>query len=325
MKKNEIAIKLTDKNVNKVYDILNVFGEDNPYEKLENIKWAKQGSIFHFYTSYWCSWDDINKSKKIIKPSQLREILAKEHLKKGDIIICSIGESNYIVDFDCFKHGLPFSYKWAVLGGRLGVRNSKLGGGFDKFIRYATDEEKALLEPNKKEEELVVGEWYVLRDGALINHQDGSSGYGWTATHKIWYNNDGWNNKRDAVKANPEQVKEALTKECIKRYGENWRIVRIKAHATDWGDRLINTDCFQSTITGSFSIWGINGLIFRDGKWAELLPTTIKPKLIDSDIAVIEQLHDTLLDMHGYSLDSKLLSNARTLTKKMHDILNYNK
>lgn len=37
----------------------------------------------------------------------------------------------------------------------------------------------------------------------------------------------------------------------------------------------------------------------------------------DEDVAIIERLHDTLLDNHGYSLDSKLLTDARTLANKL--------
>lgn len=37
----------------------------------------------------------------------------------------------------------------------------------------------------------------------------------------------------------------------------------------------------------------------------------------DEDVAIIERLHDTLLENHGYSLDSKLLTDARILANKL--------
>ena len=37
----------------------------------------------------------------------------------------------------------------------------------------------------------------------------------------------------------------------------------------------------------------------------------------DSDIEIVERLHDTLLDNHGYSLESKLLTDARVLANKI--------
>ena len=35
------------------------------------------------------------------------------------------------------------------------------------------------------------------------------------------------------------------------------------------------------------------------------------------DVAIIERLHDTLYESHGYSLDSKLLTDARALANKL--------
>lgn len=40
-------------------------------------------------------------------------------------------------------------------------------------------------------------------------------------------------------------------------------------------------------------------------------------RISDKDVAIIERLHDTLLDNHGYSLDSKLLTDARILANKL--------
>ena len=37
----------------------------------------------------------------------------------------------------------------------------------------------------------------------------------------------------------------------------------------------------------------------------------------DEDVAIIERLHDTLYESHGYSLDSKLLTDARALANKL--------
>ena len=46
---------------------------------------------------------------------------------------------------------------------------------------------------------------------------------------------------------------------------------------------------------------------------------SVDVKIVDSDIATIEALHDLLLDAHGYSLDFITLKKARELTKKMYD------
>lgn len=42
-------------------------------------------------------------------------------------------------------------------------------------------------------------------------------------------------------------------------------------------------------------------------------------KITSKDIAVVEMMHDLLLDMHKYDLNSNVLSNARELTKRMYE------
>ncbi len=46
---------------------------------------------------------------------------------------------------------------------------------------------------------------------------------------------------------------------------------------------------------------------------------SVDVKIVDSDIATIEALHDLLLDAHGYSLDFITLKRARELTNKMYN------
>ena len=43
----------------------------------------------------------------------------------------------------------------------------------------------------------------------------------------------------------------------------------------------------------------------------------------DSDIAIVEALHDLLLDKHNYVLSFYRLQEARKLTQKMHKIISY--
>lgn len=44
----------------------------------------------------------------------------------------------------------------------------------------------------------------------------------------------------------------------------------------------------------------------------------------DSDIATIEALHDCLLDLHGLKLESRTLTRARELTKRMYNQIQNN-
>ena len=70
------------------------------------------------------------------------------------------------------------------------------------------------------------------------------------------------------VEATPEEWKEAMTKELVKRYGEDWKNVKLKKclwhlHSSNNGDCGLT---FSET-----EIWNRNGMIFKDGIFAEVL------------------------------------------------------
>mgnify|MGYP000993593137 CR=1 FL=1 len=116
-----------------------------------------------------------------------------------------------------------------------------LYGDFAKlnFIRYATEEEKDLLEPKKYNKFAELKEAH--RNGAVIEFRSKYTNFEWEVT------------------LDPA-----------------------------WGD---------------FSEYRIK--------------TEENPTLTDKDIAIVERLHDALLDNHGYSLESKLLTEARMLANKI--------
>ena len=67
----------------------------------------------------------------------------------------------------------------------------------------------------------------------------------------------------------------------------------------------------------------VRRLAFMNG-YNKAKEVTNNYNVIDSDIGTIEVLHDLLLDVHGYELDSIILKRARELTAKMYESL-YNK
>lgn len=85
-----------------------------------------------------------------------------------------------------------------------------------------------------------------------------------------------------------------------------------------------------------------NGAVIQyknnDGKWIDInhpepswsrdeyrIKPEEKPKLVDSDIGVIERLHDALLETYDWRLESDCLVQARKLCTKLHEIIKNNK
>ena len=71
------------------------------------------------------------------------------------------------------------------------------------------------------------------------------------------------------VDVTPEEWKEAMTKELIRRYGEDWENVKLKSNFLKL--ELLNDCCFFSPTITSTEIWNRNGMIFKDGIFAEVL------------------------------------------------------
>ena len=83
-----------------------------------------------------------------------------------------------------------------------------------------------------------------------------------------WYSFSDNETEKGFTEATPEEWKEAMTKELIRRYGENWENVKLKKclwhlHSSNNGDYGLT---FSET-----EIWNRNGMIFKDGIFAEVL------------------------------------------------------
>src|SRR5690606_3944736 len=105
--------------------------------------------------------------RAVIKPRELRNILAKEHLKEGDVCVFKQEGKEHIYRVDKISDG---NYPY--------VHNEKHNVAiyFDNFLRYTTDEEKAQLETNKVKsefgiDEVELGVWYKWNNGCLVVYE----------------------------------------------------------------------------------------------------------------------------------------------------------
>lgn len=74
--------------------------------------------------------------------------------------------------------------------------------------------------------------------------------------------------RQNLTEVTPEEWKEAMTNELIRRYGEDWKNVKLKSNFLKL--ELLN-DCFFYPNITSTEIWNRNGCIFKDGIFAEVL------------------------------------------------------
>lgn len=158
MKKEEIYVELNDKNRDKVFKILDMFGEElNFTDNLcrHTLRYESGESIndypnMIFYNGYWYLCKGLRALKKTkVKPRELRNMLAQEHLKKGDVVVVDNGWGRWVLELtvnnmDRFEHHRRYN-----LGQNMLVANSgRLDWVTDgNFLRYATEEECKLLQP----------------------------------------------------------------------------------------------------------------------------------------------------------------------------------
>lgn len=173
MKKTDVYVVVdTPKKAKKLKKVLDMFGE-NHFSDIHKVKFNDcVGNVVHFwankYFAYCSSWAIKNKTEVSIK--ELRNILAKEHLKAGDIVLTKNGNDKIIsiVNKTCNSNVALFEAKrWIRLHDGFKWDNK---GCFDDFIRYATEEEKALLNPIDEFTDSDIAIVERLHDTLLDNH-----------------------------------------------------------------------------------------------------------------------------------------------------------
>lgn len=317
MTKNDVYVVVdTPKKAKKLKKLLDMFGEKLNRVDVDAIKISHYNGSAKLYTEYnksyfnGINWTlmDICEDKTEVSIKQLRNILAKEHLKVGDYVVLKNGLMGKIISLFGYSEMLVWDSK-----------NDKVTFLIEDFKRYATPEEIELLEGKK---ELEVGKWYKHPNNKypnwLVYYGGNKKCYGFR-TSGVWdydYKNEWFEylNAYPMVEATPQQVESALIREAKRRYkvGDKLKDLEFGLGVVDFKNVRYYHDDNELWISSK----NCNIKVFDNGKWAE-----VAEEIKDSDIAIIEALHDVLLDNHKYDFNSKLLANARELCKKLHNIV----
>lgn len=141
---------------------------------------------------------------------------------------------------------------------------------------------------------LEAGKWYKHSKLPIIfclTSYEGSA-YGYGFDKEEWFDHSeedtglcaaNWAHIEHLIPATAKEVEEAVIQEAKKQYGEDWQSVKIKEHADkghfEWISMGLNLGKFYPGYSGMASerLCGRNGVLFYNGKWAEILP---EPKVI---------------------------------------------
>lgn len=184
LSKQNVAVKLSVKNAKKILKILNMFEESifgHAREGLEinKPKFFAIGEIAGPWFIHMIEdgdWLRVGErklkryGKTVVKPNELRDILAREHLKKGDVCIFRNVDGDHIGRFDRVRpeaEVFPGEFEVSNYVDPIQCDPQEAGGKgvFSNFVRYATPQEIAQLhwcegapEPKKEEIEAVTKE-----------------------------------------------------------------------------------------------------------------------------------------------------------------------
>ena len=139
--------------------------------------------------------------------------------------------------------------------------------GCDNVIR----DRLKLFFPEAFKKELEVGVWYKSNAGSIVFRTDDSGNYGF-CRGMIWKKNLLCYDSNNWKEATPQEVKQALENEVIKRFGKDWRSAKIKKCLVH-GDSHSNSS-FISLVTTS-EIWNINGCIYKNRVFAEPMKSKV--------------------------------------------------
>ena len=117
-----------------------------------------------------------------------------------------------------------------------------------------------------KETELEVGKWYHYSDCLLV-WNEGKSTYGFNGNNE-WSNGYAFSVNM-CLPASDQEVKKALIKEA-KRRGIWNTPIKCLDNEFNWDYDNGFSICFHGNV-----LWSKYGVVFRDGKWADILLATI--------------------------------------------------
>lgn len=312
MKKKEEIYVVVDtpkkaKNLQKVLDMFKERIEKNTIDSLEHYTqpWLTKEPPAVYFDSQrrWiCQHAEYLEGKQKVSIKELRNILAVDKLKEGDVVVCRNKEEQVEHLFKIDDKDDNTVWYQSRLSNEDGLMTQYGSWTLNHFIRYATEEEKALLEPKEEKKELEVGKWYKYPEYPefLSIHTNDGNRYGFDI-NGLWFNaDDSLDEAPGFVEATTEEVKQALAKEASKRGYE-----RV---TYDNGELFCRLP--YSTVQR----------VYSNGVWKELDKPVKKTEITDQDIATLERLHDTLSDVHGYSLEFELMKSARVLAEKLREL-----
>ncbi|HAY3545115.1 TPA: hypothetical protein JRX92_003516 [Elizabethkingia anophelis] len=166
----------------------------------------------------------------------------------------------------------------------------------------ACNEWKEKLEewfPKVFEQKCEVGKWYwasekAKREKTYLFFNNGKNityGFAWNGEWNKYLNHGGF--EITGIEATRTELEEVFTRELIRRYGQNWKNIKVKKCMETQTSIYANTGSYMPVINtyGITQIWSSNGCLYKDGKWAdvnvELLPRLPKEpvEVSKSDIA----------------------------------------
>ena len=152
----------------------------------------------------------------------------------------------------------------------------------EQVLELAKDTEKIkIMFPEAFKKELEVGKVYKRPHNSAIFYVEEKKCDNWFKVYGFdsegnWMPEDSQTYPNNDVEATPEEWKSAMTKELIKRYGEDWRSVKLK-ECLLYGKK-VNLNEYFSYISET-EILNNNGIIFKYGIWAEVLDEQYELKL----------------------------------------------
>ncbi|WP_407501311.1 hypothetical protein [Elizabethkingia anophelis] len=166
----------------------------------------------------------------------------------------------------------------------------------------ACNEWKEKLEewfPKVFEQKCEVGKWYWASEKAkrektylfFNNGKNVTYGFAWNGEWNKYLNHGGF--EITGIEATIGELEEVFTKELKRRYGANWKNIKVKQCMENKTSLSTNTGIYSPVINTYkiIQIWSSNGCLYKDGKWAdmnvELLPRLPKEpiEVSKSDIA----------------------------------------
>lgn len=274
MKKTDVYVVVdTPKKAKKLKKVLDIFGENHTGEAIGDDYY----NGVKLFDDTWCAIkteiEVDNEAEVSIK--ELRNILAKEHLKAGDVCLFDDRKGfKSIGVFDEYSEEYT-DFLVSKVPGKDSVRY-----GFHDFIRYATEEEKALLEPKS---ELEVGKWYVFSwyhdpndvIGVYlidkINNDEVWFKYGVNIACNYWSERDWYSKTHNWRLATPQEVEQTLVEEARRRglvegvhINSHWIGVNGSSFPLGSTYRYCNDELW---VEGGF----VSYTIFKNGKWATVI------------------------------------------------------